>query len=129
MKNNIQKLGEVLADRMKKTAGAAVPTMIELGTIGSNLALITDSLQATIPRGDYMVNLALASPTYRTSKEEHTHSGGAHTQESGSGTHTHDGGSHDHRLPAAFRGLKTGDRVLVAWCGYEPVVIAIVVSS
>lgn len=114
---------------MTKTAGAAVGVSIELGTIQSNMALKTDSLQSTIPKGDYMVDITLASSTYNTSTESHTHSGGAHAQYSGSGVHTHDGGDHSHRLPENFRGLKAGDRVLVAWCGNEPVVIAIVTSS
>ena len=129
MKNSIQKLGDILASRMVKTAEGAVPTTIELGTIGTNLSLTTDSLKATIPRGDYMVNLALASKTYRTSEESHTHSGGEHEQKEYDGAHTHEDGEHDHRLPEAFRGLAVGDRVLVAWCGFEPVVIAVLVSS
>lgn len=134
--NNVQKLGEVLASRMKKTANGAVPTTIELGTINSNLSLTTDSLKTPIPKGDYMINLMLASHTYRTSEETHTHSGGDHSHAGcgvgaghSGGSHNHYGGDHDHRLPEDFRGLKAGDRVLVAWCGNEPVVVAIVVSS
>lgn len=100
MSSNIQRLGNILAGRMKKTANAAVPTTLELGTIGSGLSLTTDGLQALIPKGEYMVNLMLTTP---------------------------DGTSEP--LPDNFRGLKNGDRVLVAWCGNEPVVIAIVVSS
>lgn len=132
--NNMQRLGDVLATRMKKTSAAAVPTTIELGTINGNLSLTTDSLPTPIPKGDYMINLMLAGNSYRTSSETHSHSGGSHSH-SGSdhshsgGSHSHDGGAHSHELPSAFRSLKAGDRVLVAWCGYEPVVIAIVVSS
>lgn len=120
MKKNIQKLGEVLSSRMIKTAGAAVPTTIELGTIGTNLSLTTDSLQATIPKGDYMVNLALASQTYKTSKE---------AVKVQIDTEKIESDEHDHELPSVIRGLKPGDRVLVAWCGFEPIVIAIVISS
>ena len=90
-----------------------------------------------------MVAITLTDATYRTSKEEHTHDGGGHEhkgggdeQEGGTGEHTHDGGEHeheggehDHRLPEVFRGLRSGDRVLVAWCGHEPVVISVVTSS
>lgn len=129
MSNNVQRLGNTLTARMIKTAAGAVGVSIELGTIQSNMALRTDSLQTAIPKGDYMVDITLASSTYQTSTETHTHSGGAHAQYSGSGVHTHDGGEHSHRLPENFRGLKAGDRVLVAWCGNEPVVIAIVTSS
>lgn len=129
MSSNIQKLGDTLAGRMKKSAKEAIPTSIELGKILSNLSLVTDSIKTPIPKGDYMINLTLISSTYRTSKETHNHTGGEHPQYMGSGRHTHNDGEHDHRLPKDFRELKSGDRVLVAWCGNEPVVIAIVVSS
>lgn len=116
MGGNIQKLGNVLSDRMKKSSAAAVPTTLELGVINNDFSLTTDSLKVAIPKGDYMVNLVLASKTYNTSTATHEHSGELHY-------------THDHRLPEDFRALKGGDRVLVAWCGSEPVVIAIVVSS
>lgn len=133
MSSNIQRLGETIDGRMKKAAGAAVPTSIELGVINSNLSLTTDSLKAQIPRGDYMVNLLLAGQEEETSSEEHKHSGGDHNHgwvgdsSSGGGAHSHEGGEHKHTV--TLRGLKAGDRVLVAWCGHEPVVIAVVVSS
>lgn len=120
MSSNMQRLGATLADRMKKTSAAAVPMSLELGTIGSNLSLTTDSLPVPIPKGDYMINLMLAGDSYHTSSESHTHTGG---------DHTHTGGSHSHALPSVFRSLKAGDRVLVAWCGNEPVVVSVVVSS
>lgn len=126
--SNIQRLGETLSNRMKQTSDAAVPTTIELATVQADLSLKPDSLQAEIPQGDYMVNLMLTGSRY-TSTESHTHSGGAHSQYSGSGTHTHNDGEHSHELPAGFRCLRAGDRVLIAWCGDEPVVVAIVVSS
>lgn len=129
MSGNMQKLGNILSDRMKKTASGAVPTMLELGIINGNMSLTTDSLKSAIPKGEYMVNLTLASASYNTSNETHTHTGGEHAQYSGSGQHTHSDGEHNHRLPEDFRALKSGDRVLVAWCGNEPVVIAIVISS
>lgn len=116
MSSNMQRLGDTLASRMKKTSNAAVPTTLELGTINGNLSLTTDSLPTPIPKGDYMVNLMLAGSSYKT----------------GSDTHSHDGGeknTHSHSLPSVFRSLKSGDRVLVAWCGNEPIVVAVVVSS
>lgn len=129
MSKNFQRLGATLSNRMKRTADGAVPTSIELGVVNSNLSITTDSLQEPIPRGDYMINLMLTGGI-TTSTESHTHSGGSHGgHESGSGTHSHDGGDHSHELPITFRGLRVGDRVLVAWCGTEPVVIAIVTSS
>lgn len=128
MSKNMQRLGATLSNRMKRTANGAVPTTIELGVVNSNLSITTDSLQAAIPKGDYMVNLMLTG-SRRTSTESHTHSGGSHAQYSGSGSHTHSDGEHSHELPSGFRELRSGDRVLVAWCGTEPVVIAIVTSS
>lgn len=112
--NNLQRLSLTLDGRMKQTSSAAVPTTIELGTINANLSLTTDGLRVPIPKGDYTVNLMLtgASQTGSTSL-----SYGGEVR------------SHDHSLPAAFRGLKGGDRVLVAWCGNEPVVIAIIAAS
>lgn len=120
MNSNMQRLGDTLASRMKKTSAAAIPTTIELGTIGSNLSLTVDSIRDPIKKGDYMISLMLAGDSYRTSSETHTHSGE---------DHTHSGGAHSHALPAAFRSLREGDRVLVAWCGNEPVVLAVLVSS
>lgn len=134
MSSNIQRLGETLAGRMKKTSAAAIPTTIELGTINSNLSLTVDSIRDPIKKGDYMINLMLSGSSYSTSSETHSHSGGSHSH-SGSdhshsgGSHNHDGGDHSHALPSVFRSLKGGDRVLVAWCGNEPVVVAVVVSS
>lgn len=127
MNTNMQRLGDTLSNRMKRTAGAAVTVTAELGTINKNMSLATDSLSTPIPKGEYMVNLLLGD-TYTTSVTTHTHSGGGHSgHESGDGSHTHDDGRHSHSF--SLRGLKVGDRVLVVWCGHEPVVVAIVVSS
>lgn len=105
MSKNMQRLGATLSNRMKRTASGAVPTTIELGIVNANLSITTDSLREPIPKGDYMVNFMLTGGTYIG------------------------GGDHSHSLPDGFRGLKAGDRILVAWCGNDPVVIAIVVSS
>lgn len=110
MRSNMERLGNVLSNRMKKTSSAAVPTTIELGTVNANLSITTDSLMSTIPKGEYMVNLILTG-LYIT--------GGPH------GGHSDGNGSHSHII----RSLRGGDRVLVAWCGSEPVVLAVVVGS
>ena len=110
MSSNMERLGDIFTSRMKKTSSAAVPTTLELGIINHNLSLTTDGLPVPIPKGDYMVNIMLTGSA------------------TSSNTHSHDGGeeyTHSHTL----RSLKSGDRVLVAWCGNEPVVIAVVVSS
>lgn len=129
MSKNMQRLGATLSNRMKRTADGAVPTTIELGVVNPNLSITTDSLQEPIPKGDYMVNIMLTG-SRNISGGSHSHDGGSHDgHETEDGTHSHSGGSHSHELPDSFRGLQAGDRVLVAWCGNEPVVIAIVVSS
>lgn len=55
MSNNIQRLGNTLAERMIKTAEAAITVATEMGTIQENLSLTPDSLQADIPQGDYLI--------------------------------------------------------------------------
>lgn len=55
MSNNIQRLGNTLSDRMIKTANAAAVVYTELGTINANMSLTPDSLQVSIPSGDYMI--------------------------------------------------------------------------
>ena len=130
MADSITRLGEILGGRMRQTAAAAVGVPLELGVINENLSLTVDSIAAPIAKGDYMVNLLFGASSYHTSKETHTHSGGLHGgHDGGSGSHTHEDGLHKHRLPEDFRLLNPGDRVAVAWCGNEPVVLAIVVSS
>lgn len=137
MSSNIQRLGETLTGRMKKSAAAAVPTTLELGTINGNLSLTVDSIGTPIPQADYMVDLRLTHDTYYSYTEmnssrnaPHHHAGGTHGgHDGGSGSHTHDDGLHDHRVPSVFRKLEPGDRVLVAWIGYQPVIVAIVVAG
>ena len=122
MKKNLQRLGSTLADRMKKTAGAAALITAEMGTINRDMSLSVDSVKKAIPKGDYMINISLSSSSYNTSSESHTHDGGLLIG-------TIDGGSHSHRLPSVFRALKAGDRVLVIWCGFEPIVVSIITQS
>lgn len=137
MGSNVQRLGEALAGRMKKSAAAAIPTTLELGIINGNLSLTVDSIANPIPQADYMVALHLTHENYYSYNElnssrnaPHHHAGGTHGgHDGGSGSHTHDDGLHDHRVPSVFRRLEPGDRVLVAWIGYEPVIIDIVVAG
>lgn len=140
MSSNVQRLGATLAGRMKKTASAAVPTILELGIINGNMSLTVDSIGTPIPQADYMVSLHLTHETYYSynelydtdmtpSRKPHHHEGGTHAQYTGNGNHTHDDGLHNHRVPSVFRRLKPGDRVLVAWIGFEPVIVDIVVAG
>lgn len=133
MSKNTQRLGATLANRMKQTSNAVFKPAMELGTVNDNLSITPDSLRVPIPKGDYMVNLMLTGGT-TTSTVSHTHDGGGHSHSGADhshsgGSHSHSGGAHSHELPSAFRGLKSGDRILIAWCGTEPVVVAIVTGS
>ena len=124
---------------MAKTAKRAVPLTLELGIINGDLSLSVDTLSGTISPKDYMIDLQLTHETYYTYNElnssanaPHVHEGeeSQHLQAAGNGWHVHNtDGLHDHRVPSVFRRLQPGDRVLVAWVGYEPVIIAIVVSG
>ena len=130
MRRNVQRLGSAISDRMKSTSKAANPVAVELGTINNDLSLSVDSVKTKIPKGSYMVDITLSGNSYQTSSESHSHSGGTHEgHESGNGSHDHIGGSHSHALPSVFRALKAGDRVLVIWCGFNPIVVSIVTKS
>lgn len=137
MGKNTQRLGGILASRMNSTARAVSGVPLELGTINGDMSLKVDSLNGNISPNEYLVVLHLTHENYFTynelnssSKAPHVHAGGTHSQEIGSGYHTHSSdGLHDHRLPSVFRGLKPGDRVLVAWAGVEPVIVEIVVEG
>lgn len=127
---NTKRLAHVLANRMKETSNAAVRTTVELGTYNMDGSITPDSLRARIPKGEYMINFMLTNDIY-TSSEDISISGGSHGgHESGSGSHEHNNvGEHNHRLPAKLFPLMAGDRILIAWCGTEPVVIAKVTRS
>lgn len=130
MGKNMNRLGDVLANRMNRVARATTPVTLELGTINSDLSLSIDGLNGHISKSDYMVDIRLTQDAYETSETTHTHSGGTHGgHESGSGSHTHNDGEHKHKMPSAFRRLKENDRVLVAWIGNDPVIVAIVVAG
>lgn len=107
MGSNMKRLGDVLAGRMQKTAKSNTQTTLELGTINSDFSLSVDGLSGRIARRDYMVDVRLTHEDYETKETA----------------------DHTHRLPSPFRNLQAGDRVLVAWVGYEPIVVSIVVSG
>ncbi|MDO4280792.1 MAG: hypothetical protein Q4C56_04095 [Peptococcaceae bacterium] len=109
MGNNMERLGRSIAKRTARAIDAARTTPLELGTIEGNLALKLDGLGDRIPQGDYMLALSLT---------------GAFETEPATCTV-----AHSHKLPQEFRAPRAGDRVLVAWCDNEPIIIAIVVAS
>ena len=112
MGKNMQRLGNVLADRMNRTAQANSTLPLELSTINRDGSLKTDSLNGNISPADYMVDIRLTAASYETSKITLV-----------------DSEEHNHKLPSVFRQLQAGDRVLVAWVGNEPVIVAILVSG
>lgn len=114
MKSNMEKLAETLNARMQKVVKAREDVTAELGTITSNLGLKVSSVGNTIPKGDYLIARHL---TYgeKDAKLTVTKNENAHT--------------HDVLIPESMRSPKAGDRVLVIWCGYEPVVADILVES
>ena len=133
MRSNKQRLGDEISGRMVRTAAASVQTCVELGVIGAGLTLTTDSIKSAIPKDQYMVDIRMTG-TQKTKSATHTHDDGKHrhaelTSTTPDGAHTHSGGDHSHEMPSGYRGLKSGDRVLVVWAGNEPVVVAIVCSG
>lgn len=107
MGNNVKRLGEVLSGRMIRTAKGNEKTPLELGTINGDMSLSVDGMDGRIPPRDYLVDVRLTQSSYDTSETD----------------------DHSHRLPSAFRKLRAGDRVLVAWIGYLPVIVSIVVAG
>ena len=90
------------------------------------MSLTTDGMSGNIEPRDYMVDIRLASGLYETKKAKVELTGGSHGgHESGNGSHTHTGGEHIHAMP----GINPGDRVLVAWIGNDPIIVAVVVAG
>lgn len=111
MTSEIEKLGDTLNSRMQHVQNATKGMGPEIGTITSGLGLKVGSVNNTIPRGAYLVsrNLTMSNPTASTN-EVNNH-------------------KHTVSLPAKLGAFKAGDRVLVIWCGYEPVVVAVLENS
>lgn len=107
MSSNMNRLGEILSGRMQRTVKSNTQATLELGTINSDLSLSVDGLTGRIARRDYMVDVRLTHDDFETN----------------------DASGHAHRLPSPFRSLREGDRVLVAWVGFEPIIVAIVVAG
>lgn len=113
MGKNIDKLGDTLIKQMRKTSNGAVRTVAELGTIGAGLALQPDTSPGPIPKGEYMTAIHLTMGE----------AGAEFAETTTDGTPAH---SHKAKLPEELRSIKQGDRVLIIWCGTEPVIISIV---
>lgn len=130
--SNLSMFFSTLSSQMQSVQKAGDTISVDLGRINPDWSLAVDRLQDTIPKGEYLLALHLTGKTgeeLQTLSAAHTHSGGEHAQYSGSGAHSHSDGDHFHVLPEPLRGLKPGDRVLVAWVGFQAVVLDLVVSS
>ena len=111
-------LFEGYIDEMNRRINAVAQTHTidnaELGQITSDFSLKADRFETAIPKGDYMIarNLLPAEPIKVTSSEADDH-------------------SHNVEIPPekVKKVLSPGDRVLVVWCGTEPIVIDVIVSS
>ena len=106
MIDGFTKLGNTIHGAMQNVTAANSSVVVELGKINSDMSLTTDSFKVPIPKGDYMVDIALTSTP------------GVRIESYGSHTHT-------------FRNrvLKAGDRVVVMRVGTERIVTNIVTSS
>lgn len=125
MSSPIEELGKLMDGQMKNVMRANMGISLELGVIGSNLSLSVASLGNAIPKGDYMVSLHLIDNIMKLNTTDVALS----TDQADGHSHTINEHKHTVTLPARLRGIKAGDRVLVAWVGTEPVVVDIVVSS
>lgn len=139
MVSNMTKLGNALSKRMQDSIKGNREVIHELGVVNGDLSITVDSLPEPIAKSDYMIDIRLTHDTYYTFNElnssqgkPHIHQGAesAHKQATGDGIHIHNSdGLHTHRIPSVFRGLKSGDRVLVEWVSGEPIVVTIVVPG
>ena len=141
MKNNkqVEELGKLMNEQMKSIALGNKGITVELGKIGANMSLSTDSLSNAIPRGEYMISLHLrnvpmiidSSEVELITENESLSTEDAEGHSHGIQEHAHEIKAHLHtvEIPSKLRGIQPGDRVIVAWVGTEPVVVDIVVSS
>lgn len=109
----INKLAQALQGRMNQVMNGNKDTVCDLGTIQSDMSLLTDLFPIPIPRGSYLVCRQL---TIGDKDEEF-----AETNEKGIDNH-----KHKVKLPESMRKLKPGDRVLVCWVQNDAVVVDIV---
>ena len=114
--NQLTALAELLSERMQTVRKAGNPLLLELGRIQNDLSLSVDSLQDSIPKGDYLLSLSLISLTGENLRSQDIPC-------------CYSGDSRSHILPESLRGIKPGDRVLVVWAGGQPIVTNIITGS
>lgn len=124
MSTEIEKFGDTLNKRMNRIFDGRSSIVAELGTITSNGGLQVPSLSNVIPKGDYLVNKTIDRVVTDTASD--TGSDTISVPEHGNFTVTI-GMSFSVSIPICPMG--PGDRVLVLWCGNEPIVAAVLKES
>lgn len=136
----INKLARVLQTRMQDAS--SMPDTLDFGSIQGDYSLKTNQFPLPIPAADYLVcrcvtwgaqGATLAQSKSGDGTHPHGQSGVHSGHESGTGAHTHPAteGAHIHDVvvPEAMRGLRPGDRVLVAWVGNDAVVVDLILPA
>lgn len=108
MASNIEKLGETLQGRMHSVKQAGKGTLLELAQIGAGAALLPDVSPGPIPAGEYSVCRTVSDKVMKKGSVE---AGSVYMED------------------IHYEKLKEGDRVLLAWCGSEPVVVDLIVGE
>lgn len=139
----INLLARTIQSRMQEVAWA--PSVVDFGTISSDMSLILHTFPKPIPQGDYLVcrqltlgavDTHLTNTIWEGNAGDGTHdhgSSGTHGGHiGGSGSHVHTGeGPHIHDVlsPEKMRSIKPGDRVLAVWVGDDVCVVDIILPA
>lgn len=97
----IIELGELLNHRIQQIQHYNKFSFLEFGCINDDFSLTADSLKDTIPKDEYLIssNLQKKECTYHET------------------------------ICECMCGIKSGDRVLIAWVGNSPVILDILISE
>lgn len=106
----IEKLGLTFNKRAHQVQKATKGLTPEIGTITGSLGLHVNSVSNTIPKGAYLIARDL---TLGKKGDKFETSSGGYTVP----------------IPEKMASVKSGDRVLVIWCGNEPVVVSVLEES
>ena len=108
MSSNIEKLGETLQGRMHSVRHTGKGTRLELAQIGAGCALVPDESPGPIPAGEYSICRTVSDLVMKKGKVV---TGSVYMED------------------IHYEKLKEGDRVLLAWCGSEPVVVDLIAGE
>lgn len=110
------KMGKTFQNQFQNTMNANSKTQQEIGTITDALELKLRRFPTAIPKGDYLIDKRLAI-NYEPDTEVITSVSNSH--------------SHTVKIPLTkgVSQIKAGDKVLVCWVGFDPVIVAVVVNG